>query len=71
MAYYVGYQYSFFPGSYGDGSKTHDEHLAHTAKYLSGIKVLFNEDAEQDIATGDHDQGAWYLELQSGTVAGY
>ena len=69
MAYYVGYQYSFYPGSYGD--RTHEEHMSNTALYLADIKVLFNEAAEQDIATADHDGGAWYLELQSGTVAGY
>ena len=71
MAYYVGYQYRFDPTCYGDGSKTHEQHLAHTADWLKDIKVLFNEAAEQDIATADHDGGAWYLELQSGTVSGY
>jgi hypothetical protein len=67
MAYYVGYQYSFYDGGYGDGKN----HLYNTEKYFEGIKVLFNEAAENDIATADHDGGAWYLELQSGTVAGY
>jgi hypothetical protein len=68
MAYYVGYQYSFFLQSYGNIG---EDHLERTAKYLKDIKVLFNEDAEQDISTADHDGGAWYLELQSGTVSGY
>lgn len=72
MAYYVGYQYCFYPGSYGNPAhKTHAEHLAQTAEYLSGIKILFDEEAEIDIADVDHDGGAWYLELQSGTVSGY
>ena len=71
MAYYVGYQYRFDPTCYGDGSRTHEGHLGETRKYLNDIRVLFNEEAEQDIATKDHDGGAWYLELQSGTVSGY
>jgi hypothetical protein len=71
MAYYVGFQYSFYPGNYGDGSRTNEEHLTRTAKYLTDVKVLFNAEAEEDIASKDHDGGAWYLELQSGTVAGY
>ena len=72
MAYYVGYQYRFTPGSYGyPAHKTHEQHLAHTAAYLKDVKVLFDEEAEEDIATKDHDSGAWYLELQSGVVQGY
>jgi hypothetical protein len=67
MTYYVGYQYRFDDGCYGDGKN----HLYNIEKYFEGIKVLFNEAAENDIATADHDGGAWYLELQSGTVAGY
>jgi hypothetical protein len=70
-AYYVGFQYHFEPGSYGDSSKTHEEHIAKTAAYLKDIRVLFDDAAEADIATADHDGGAWYLELQSGTVSGY
>lgn len=64
MAYYVGYQHRF-DLSYKDDRLTHTEH------YLSGIKVLFDEEAENDISAGDHNGGAWYLELQSGTVCSY
>jgi hypothetical protein len=71
MAYYVAYEYRFDPFCYGDGSRTEAEHLAITAKYLSEIKVLFDEAAENDILTADHDGGAWYLEVQSGVVKGY
>lgn len=69
MAYYVGYQYTFLPGDYM--SETHEAHLAHIAKYLSRIRVLFDEEAERDIVTEDHDHGAWYLEIQSGRVEAY
>jgi hypothetical protein len=67
MSTYIAYQYSFYPEGYGDGKN----HLYNMEKYFEGIRVLFNEAAENDIATADHDGGAWYLELQSGTVAGY
>lgn len=47
------------------------EEMAHTEKYLSKIKVLFDEEAEEHIATHDHDSGSWYLEVQSGVVSSY
>lgn len=65
IAYYVGYQHRF------DMHKDSEADLEHIGKYLSGIKVLFDDVAEEDIATVDHDGGAWYLELQSGIVSGY
>lgn len=44
----------------------------HTEKYLlDHVRVLFDTEAEEHIATHDHDGGSWYLELQSGTVASY
>lgn len=65
MAYYIGYQYRF------DLDGGQDMGGPDMEKYLNGIRVLFDEEAEADIATKDHDSGAWYLELQSGTVASY
>jgi len=65
VAYYVGYQHRF------DMHESSEAHLEHIKNYLSGIKVLFDEAAEKDIAIADHDGGAWYLEVQSGTVCGY
>lgn len=42
-----------------------------TVKYLKEVKILFNEEAEADACQKDHDGGAWYLDLQSGTVSSY
>jgi hypothetical protein len=43
-----------------------------TKRYLnSNVTVLFDEDAEKDIAANDYDSGAWYLELQTGCVYSY
>lgn len=39
--------------------------------YLSKIRILFDEEAESDIQTKDHDSGAWYLELATGNVYSY
>jgi hypothetical protein len=49
----------------------HGEEMANTEKYLSKIKVLFDEEAEAHIANTDHDGGSWYLEVQSGVVSSY
>jgi hypothetical protein len=70
MAYYVGYQYRF-ENVYTEGIDTEEHYLEHISKYLKDIHILFDEEAEQDIASKDHDGGAWYLELQSGTVSRY
>ena len=69
LPYYVGWQYGFDPALYGDGSE--QEHLERTGKYLSGAKILFNEEAESDILSKDHDHGAWYLSTQDGAIQGY
>jgi len=36
--------------------------------YFDRLKILFDEEAEAEIAGEDHDGGAWYLELQSGSI---
>jgi hypothetical protein len=46
--------------------------LAQTVEYLQkNVKVLFNEEAEKDIQTQDHDHGAWYLEVTTGEIYDY
>lgn len=42
-----------------------------TVRYLSDIQVLFDEEAEADIQSSDHDGGAWYLEMATGKVYAY
>ena len=72
VPHYFAYQYSFNLRHYGgDPNLTQEQHLAHIADYFKKIKVLFDVAAETDIANEDHDSGAWYLELLSGTVASY
>lgn len=40
--------------------------------YLQGkLKVLFNEDAEDNIAHTSYDSGAWYLNCGTGEVFAY
>jgi len=41
------------------------------SEYLSEAKILFNEEAEEDILNNYHDYGAWYLEVQSGKIESY
>ena len=65
MYYYLGYQHRF------DLEDASEDKLESISKYLNEIKVLFDEAAETEIATKDHDGGSWYLEVQSGTVSGY
>lgn len=38
------------------------------AKYLTGIEVLFDEEAEKYIEEHGGDSGSWYLEVQTGKV---
>ena len=68
MPHYIAFQYSFDERNYGG---TPEEHFAHLSKYLSKVKVLFDEEAEASIAEGWHDGDSWYLELLSGTVSSY
>ena len=43
-----------------------------TVKYLTdNLKILFDDEAEHDIMTNDHDAGAWYLEIITGKVYSY
>lgn len=43
-----------------------------TVRYLKGnVKILFDDEAEEDISTKDHDHGAWYLELITGKIYSY
>ena len=69
MPHYIAFQYSFREADYGRG--TQEDHFAHLTKYLSKIRILFDEEAETDIQNEDHDSGAWYLELQSGRIERY
>lgn len=40
-----------------------------TVNYLlEGLTVLFNQDAVREIATQDHDKGAWFLSFVVGEV---
>jgi hypothetical protein len=72
IAYYIGYQYRFDLQNYHvKVQKTEEEHLNSIWVYLKDVKILFDEEAEADIASKDHDGGAWYLELQSGIISGY
>lgn len=43
-----------------------------TIEYLQkNVRVLFNEEAQKDIETQDHDHGAWYLEVATGEIYDY
>lgn len=65
--HYMAYQYRYdFPAS-GYTQQTVDK----TVEYLSKIRILFDEEAEQDIGQKDHDGGAWYLEVTTGEVYSY
>lgn len=63
--HYVAFQHGKRHGETGYGS------VEDTVRYLSEVRVLFDEEAEADIAQVDHDGGAWYLELGSGHVCSY
>ncbi len=68
LAHYVAYQYH---PSWSYNGLSQEEHLENTGKYLSKIRILFDEEAEKHIAENDHDGGSWYLELYTGRVSGY
>ena len=69
VGHYMAFQYSFDLRDYHWTS--YDDHVKSVTKYFKKIRVLCDEEAERDIATSDHDGGAWYLEIQSGTIKGY
>ncbi len=48
------------------------EPIAQVDRYLKELlRVLFDEEAERDIETADHDHGAFYLECQTGQIHPY
>lgn len=53
------------------GGSHDDQDADRTVEYLGRIRVLFDEEAEADIQQGDHDGGAWYLEIATGNVFSY
>lgn len=63
--------YLLFQVSYDYRPESQVERADKTAAYLGSIRILFDEEAEQDIMTRDHDGGAWYLELATGLVYSY
>lgn len=63
--HYMAYQYRY------DLPASGNPPIEKTMKYLSKIRILFDEDAEQDIEQKDHDGGAWYLEVTTGKVYSY
>ena len=69
LSHYVAYQFRFSMGGYGGGDM--ETHFQSIRSYFKDLRVLFDEEAETDILTNDHDCGAWYLEIQSGVIAGY
>lgn len=42
--------------------------LDHTMNYLYSMKVLFDEDADNEVAGKDHGGGSAYFNVMSGTV---
>jgi hypothetical protein len=63
--HYIAYQYRY------DLDPHKEEEIAKIVEYLSSLKVLFDEEAEDDILIGDHDGGAAYLEMQSRSIKLY
>jgi hypothetical protein len=75
ISHYAAFQYSFRPKDYGTDHEpspvAHEHHLAGIAEYLSKFRVLFDEEAEADIAKEWRNGEAWYLELQTGIIRSY
>lgn len=66
MFHYMAYQHR-----YDLHSQVLEYNFDGVSKYLSCIKILFDDDAAEDIQNVDHDGGAWYLELDGGCVYSY
>lgn len=63
--HYLAFQHGRHFGEPGYGS------VEDTVSYLRTMSVLFDEEAESDIARHDHDRGAGYLETATGQVYVY
>lgn len=63
--HYIAFQHGPHLGEKGYGR------VEDTVRYLNGVKILFDEEAEADISLKDHDHGAWYLEMATGQVYAY
>lgn len=63
--HYTAFQHGTHFGESGYGTTNE------TVEYLKKIKILFNEEAEADACQNGHDGGAWYLDVQAGTVSAY
>lgn len=66
FGHYLAYQHRFDLES----SYCHDS-MVSLRDYFDTVLILFDEEAEADIAESDHDHGAWYLDVQSGLVFSY
>lgn len=51
------------------GLETDKERLEYILSYLKeGVKIYFDDEAEEFISNNDHDGGSWYLETITGKV---
>lgn len=65
ISHYMAFQRGSTWGQSGYGT------IEHTEKYLKKAKVLFDDEAEADIATRFQNGEAWYLEISTGKVYSY
>lgn len=63
--------YSVYPFYIAYQALGKKEDRAFMENYLLGYKLLFDDAAELDIQTKDHDYGAWYLLVDSGQIGSY
>lgn len=59
------------PYEYKFSEKTFEDEFNRTEQYLSSIDIYFNEIAEKKFETEDHDAGAWFLQVNSGTITSF
>ena len=48
-----------------------EDDLKNTLKYLSSVRVMFNEEAEEFMMNHDHDGGSWYLTMDDGNISSF
>ena len=61
----------FYMLNQSKSSDYNEEKLNQIVDYLKRIKIYFDEDAINDYMEVDHDNGAWFVHLESGFVDGY
>lgn len=63
--HYIAFQNTY---NYIKQGKDFESHVDSIEKYLNKIRILFDDDADNECLSKQYDGGAWHLEIESGQI---